>query len=127
MDFNGDRPIYIQLYEEFYRLIATGEWEAGEKVGSVRQLALDYGVNPNTVQKALQELDRAELTKSDRTRGRFVTEEEILIEKIRANSFLEACDQLIQMAQDLKMKPEIVFQLIEKRWNAREEDKNDTN
>lgn len=127
MNFDGDRPIYLQLYEEFYRLIASRQWEAGSKVGSVRQLATDYGVNPNTVQKALQELDRAGLTSSDRTRGRYVTEEEILIEKIRTHSFLEACDQLIQMAKDLQMNPELVFQLIEKRWKTMEEDPDESN
>lgn len=121
MNFDGDRPIYLQLFEEFYRLIVVGEWAPGTKIDSVRQLAMDYGVNPNTVQRALQELERKELTKTDRTRGRFVTEEEILIDKIRTNSFLEACDHLIQMAEDLQMKPEIAIDLIEKRWMDKKE------
>lgn len=127
MNFDGDRPIYLQLYEEFYRLIATRQWEAGSKVDSVRQLATDYGVNPNTVQKALQELDRSGLTRSDRTRGRYVTEEEVLIKKVRTHSFLEVCDQLIQMAHDLQMKPEIVHELIEKRWKSKEEKNDESN
>ncbi|MCD1147420.1 GntR family transcriptional regulator [Peptoniphilus sp. KCTC 25270] len=122
MEFNGNQPIYLQLLEEFYRLLTSDEWKPGEKIPSVRQLASIYGVNPNTIQKALQELERENLAISDRTRGRFITEDVALIENLRERSFLEICDQLIQVAEDLKMKPETALRFIESRWNKKEEE-----
>ncbi|MCI7551737.1 MAG: GntR family transcriptional regulator [Actinomycetaceae bacterium] len=76
---NADRPIGEQLVEEFERLIAVSEWAPGAKVPSVRTLAVKFGVNPNTVQKALTSLDQRGLLDAKSTSGRFVTTDEKLI------------------------------------------------
>ena len=73
MNFNNDRPIYIQLLEQIQILIISGNIGIGERLPSVRDLALTYKVNPNTVQKALQELENLNLIYTERTNGKFVT------------------------------------------------------
>ena len=72
-NFNNGRPIYIQLLEQLQVLIVSGNINTGERISSVRDLALEYKVNPNTVQKALQELESLGLIYTERTNGKFVT------------------------------------------------------
>ena len=69
----NDRPIYLQLMERIQTDIVSGKYKPGEKLPSVRELALDAAVNPNTMQKALSELERIGLVYSQRTSGRFIT------------------------------------------------------
>ena len=81
--FNNDRPIYIQLVEQLRIEIVSGKLKAGERLMSVRELALAAKVNPNTMQKALVELEEEGLVYTERTNGKFVTENKELIEKIK--------------------------------------------
>ncbi|RLP10584.1 GntR family transcriptional regulator [Propionibacterium australiense] len=83
MQVDDTRPIWVQLVEEFRRRIVTGQWAPESRVPSVRELAQEAGVNPNTVQRALAELDRAGLTATERTSGRFVTADAGVVEAIR--------------------------------------------
>lgn len=73
--FQSDRPIYAQLMEQMTAAIVTGGYSPGQKLEPVRELALEAGVNPNTMQRALSELEREGLVYSQRTTGRFVTED----------------------------------------------------
>ena len=73
--FRTDTPIYTQLYEQLAMAIISGVYRAGERLPAVRELAVEAGVNPNTVQRALGELEREGLVYSQRTAGRFVTED----------------------------------------------------
>lgn len=72
--FTSDAPIYIQIMDEIKLRIARGKLKAGDKVPSVRELAVLAGVNPNTMQKALSELEREGVLYSQRTSGRFVSD-----------------------------------------------------
>ena len=85
MNFNNDRPIYIQLLDQLQLLIVSGNIKLGERISSVRDLALEYKVNPNTVQKALQELESMGLIYTERTNGKFVTDDKKLIEKYKSS------------------------------------------
>ena len=116
MEFDGNRPIYLQLYETIRKQIAAGELIPGEKLESVRNLAKIYGVNPNTVQRALQELEREALIETDRTRGKFVTENKDTIDTLGKDAFFDACDQLIGVAADLSMTQETAVKLLNNRW-----------
>lgn len=71
----ADRPVYLQLLEQFERQLASGEWAAGSRLPSVRELAADAGVNPNTMQRTLQELETRGLILTQRTAGRTVTQD----------------------------------------------------
>ncbi len=72
--FNTETPIYLQIMEQIKTQIAAGELKAGQKIPAVRELAIEAGVNPNTMQKALSELEREGLLYSERTSGRFVSD-----------------------------------------------------
>ena len=79
--FDNERPIYIQLVEQLELEIVSGKLRPGERIASVRELALATKVNPNTMQKALSELERIGLIYTERTNGKFVTENKELIEE----------------------------------------------
>ena len=81
--FDSGRPIYTQLLEQIRILIISGRYPAGSKLPSVRDLAAESYVNPNTMQRALAELERSGLIYSQRTSGRFVTEDEELVKKMK--------------------------------------------
>jgi DNA-binding transcriptional regulator YhcF (GntR family) len=75
-EFKPDRPIYTQLLEQIQIRIVTGVYPPGSQLLSVRELAAQAAVNPNTMQKALAELERMELVYTKRTAGRFITGDE---------------------------------------------------
>ena len=76
-------PIYSQLVGSLKLAIASGRFDPGERLPSVRDMAVEAGVNPNTMHRALQELERDGLVYSQRTAGRFVTEEKKLIDDVK--------------------------------------------
>ncbi len=82
-NFDNERPIYIQLVELIRIKIVSGEFQRGQKIPSVRELAFMMKVNPNTMQKALVELEDEKLIYTERTNGKYVTEDEKLIEKVK--------------------------------------------
>lgn len=81
--FDNERPIYIQLVEMIRIDIVSGKFKKGQKLPSVRELALIMKVNPNTMQKALVELENEKLIYTERTNGKYVTEDEKKLEKIK--------------------------------------------
>lgn len=100
-NINSNAPIYTQLVEQLTLRIVTTEYIPGQRLKSVRELAMEAGVNPNTMQRALSELERQGLVFSLRTSGRFVTEDTKMIEDAKkqiaaeqVESFLKAMDQL---------------------------------
>ena len=82
-NLNNDRPIYLQIMERIQKDIVSGVYPPGSRIPSVRELALEAAVNPNTMQKALSELERCGLVYSLRTSGRFITEDESLLKQTR--------------------------------------------
>ena len=85
MDFNFDNniPIYIQLVDQLKLAIISDKIKPGERLLSVRELALKFKVNPNTMQRALTELERLNLIYTERTNGKYVTEDKKLIKKYK--------------------------------------------
>ena len=99
-EFDNNIPIYIQLVEQIKNKIISGELSSGERLPSVRELALITKVNPNTMQKALTELEEAGLIFTERTNGKFVTKDESLILKHKK----ELADYLTQKYLDQMQK-----------------------
>ena len=121
MEFDSKIPIYLQLLEDFKVKISTGQWQPGAKIDSVRSLASEYGVNPNTVQKALVELERDGLTETRRTLGRFVTDDKKLILNLEDDSFKKIADEFIEGARNLNLAKDEAIKNLDKYW----EDSND--
>lgn len=113
-NLDSSRPIYLQIVERVSLDIVAGKYLPGDKLPSVRDLAAEAGVNPNTMQKALSELERNGLVHSLRTSGRFITEDKDMIEQMReelaTTQIQEFLDKMRQMGFDQKK----VIQLIEK-------------
>ena len=84
-NLDSSKPIYTQIIEKIQMDILSGKYQPGARLPSVRDLAADAGVNPNTMQKALAELERSNLVHSARTSGRFITEDTVMIDKMREN------------------------------------------
>ena len=84
-ELDSDRPIFIQIVERIQMEIISGKYSPGDKLPSVRDLAAVAAVNPNTMQKALTELERTGLVYSQRTSGRFITEDAKMIEELKNN------------------------------------------
>lgn len=82
-EFDNNIPIYIQLVEQLKIYIISGKIKSGERLPSVRELALQTKVNPNTMQKALIELENLKLVYTERTNGKFVTTDQNLIDKLK--------------------------------------------
>lgn len=99
--FDNERPIYLQIYEIAKLEIVSGKLKSGQKLLSVRELALTYKVNPNTIQKALVELENDKLIYTERTNGKFVTDDQKLINKYKTNMAIEITHKYISDMNDL--------------------------
>lgn len=98
MDFKDNVPIYLQIIGEIKRRIVSGEWLPGSRVPPVRELAQGFGVNPNTMQRALAELERIGLLYAERTAGRFVSSDAEKISSIRNEMAEEyVCNFIVAM------------------------------
>lgn len=113
-EFKNDRPIYTQLIEKIELSIVSGQFPAGSKLPSVRDLATESGVNPNTMQKALSELERDGLVYSQRTAGRFITEDTQMIQKTRRNLAIEQIEQFFQQMGLLGFTREEALEIVKK-------------
>lgn len=122
MQFDTGSPLWGQLVTEFSRRIVTGAWETGGRIPGVRDLAGELGVNPNTVQRALAELERRGLCRSERTAGRYVTSDAAAIDALRAELGREAADEFVRRARGLTMPADQAQRLIKERWDVHHTD-----
>ena len=104
--FDNDRSIYVQLVEQIKSRIITGEYQPGSKLASVRELAGEAEVNPNTMQRALASLEDMGLVHAVRTSGRFVTEDQNMIEQLRKNSAIELVEEFCKKMKELGFSQE---------------------
>ena len=113
-NLNSERPIYAQIMERITMDIISGIYAPGAKLPSVRDLAQEAGVNPNTMQKALSELERTGLLFSQRTSGRFITEDFAMIEKTKEDLASIQIKEFLEKMEHIGFTKESTIQLIEK-------------
>ena len=111
--FRNDQPIYSQLIQRLTEAIVSGVYAPGEKLPSVRELAVEAGVNPNTVQRSLTELEREGLVFSQRTAGRFVTENENMIVNAKLRIADERVSEFLRSMKTLGCGRQEIISLIE--------------
>ena len=114
MKFNNEIPIYLQLFQKLALDIVTGKYLSGEKIPSVRELSNMYKVNPNTVQKALSELEEVKLIYTERTNGKFVTENKKVIEDYLESLAKEKTIIYINDMKDLGYSLKEIMEMIER-------------
>ena len=117
---NADRPIYAQLVDRIQLQIVAGQLNPGEKILSVRELAAEAAVNPNTMQKALAEMERKGLLYSQRTSGRFVTEDRELIGNVKEEMAAEQISAFLENMKQLGFNKKETIRIIEKLEEERE-------
>ena len=111
-NINSNAPIYTQLVEQLAMRIVTAEYIPGQRLKSVRELAMEAGVNPNTMQRALSELEREGLVFSLRTSGRFVTEDTKMIEDAKKQIAAEQVEGFLKVMDRLGFGKEEIVSLI---------------
>lgn len=99
--FDNNIPIYIQLVEQLKIYIISGKLEPGERLSSVRELAQQTQVNPNTMQKALAELEELKLIYTERTNGKYVTKDKDLIDKLKLEYASELSQKYLSSMKDI--------------------------
>lgn len=117
MNFDPNIPIYLQIMDEFKKNIINGEYAPSSKVKPVRELALEFGVNPNTVQRALSELERINLLRSERTSGRFISDDESLIANLRKDAASQKVDGFVKEMYDAGFKGNEIVSMIQNAVN----------
>jgi len=114
-EFASDRPISTQIVETIQKGILSGVYPPGSNMPSVRALAVDAGVNPNTMQKALAELESQGLLRTQRTSGRTVTKDERLIMRLREQTSSGYVEQYFAHMRDLGIERDAAAALVAAR------------
>lgn len=118
-EFSDDIPIYLQIMNQIKARIATGALKPGDKITSVRELAMEAGVNPNTMQKALSELEREGVLYSKRTSGRFVAESEDSTEGLQEQMARAQMENYLTAMQQLGYDGQKAIEELQKYYDAR--------
>ena len=113
-NFQPDRPIYVQLKEQIKLLIVAGAYPPGGQLPTVRDLASEAGVNPNTLQKALADLERDGLVFTQRTSGRFVTEDIKMIKEVKVELAMQQIAQFFGKMESMGYQKSETIELIKK-------------
>ena len=112
--FDNERPIYIQLVEKMKIDIVSGKYQPGDKIMSIRDLAMYYKVNPNTLQRALADLEKDGLIYTERTNGKYVTKETACIDHIKQELANDKMTKYIADMQNLGISPQESINMLQK-------------
>ena len=111
-NLDSDRPIFIQILERIRIDVISGKYQPGEKLPSVRELAAEAAVNPNTMQRAFAELERTGLVYEKRTSGRFITEDQEMIETVKSEIAKEKIRLFLDSMKELGYEKEQTLTLM---------------
>ncbi|HIR97287.1 MAG TPA: GntR family transcriptional regulator [Candidatus Merdisoma faecalis] len=114
------RPIYLQIEDLIKTNIIAGVYQPGQKLPSVRDLAAEASVNPNTMQKALTELERSGLVYTQRTSGRFITEDISKMTELKEQLAREQIQLFLKNMEQLGLSRDDIRRLLEKEWREEE-------
>lgn len=115
-DLSSDRPVYLQIVEKIQIEIVAGNYKAGDKLPSVRELAASAAVNPNTMQKALTELERTGLVYTNRTSGRFITDNQALLTQSKRKLASAEVSAFLAKMKQFHYSEEEIFSLIKELY-----------
>ena len=121
---SDDRPIWLQLSQQLARRILVGAYPPGSRLPSVRELAAEAGVNPNTMQRALAQLEAEGLVYTERTTGRFVTEDTALLEQLRDETARAMTAEYLEKMRGIGYGPAEAAKLMT-GWETKESDSNE--
>ena len=111
-NFTSDTPVYLQISDKIKKQILSGEYKLGEQIPTVRNLAVVAAVNPNTVQHAFVQLEKDGIIKSNGTAGRFVTNDQTVVDKCRIQMAQNIVDKFIREMKELSFTQEEAVLMI---------------
>ena len=114
-EFNNDAPLYLQMAEQIKAQIIANEYSLGAKLPSVRDLSMEHRVNPNTVQKALFELESQGLITTERTNGKFVTKDQSIIDRVKKQIVKSKVDEFFWAMQGLGYDKEQIINIVKNK------------
>ena len=123
-NITAGRPVYVQLVEQLELALVAGEFPPGSRIPPVRELAADAGVNPNTMQRALAQLEAEGLIRTERTTGRFVTEDTALLEKLRDETARAVTAEYLEKMRGIGYGPAQAAALVT-GWETKESERNE--
>lgn len=121
MKFNDNLPIYIQIMSLIKKRIIIGELKEGEKLASVRELSIELKVNPNTIQRSYQELEREDLVFTQRGMGTFVTEDKNIIHELKKNMAASIVEEFLSSMKSLGFNEKEIKELINEKGGKNHE------
>lgn len=111
-DFDKNIPLYLQIEEMIKLAIIKEEYKPGEKIPSVREYAVMLRINPNTINRALLELEESGLIKTQRTNGKYITEEKNIITNLKQNYIKETTNEFLKKLNEINVSKEEIIKLI---------------
>ncbi len=112
--FNNTQPIYLQIMRRLCRQVVRGELKAGAKLPSVREMALQTGVNPNTIQRVYTELERLSIAETRRGLGSYITEDTFRLKQLREDLKSEQIGSFIAGMRETGFSPEEIVEGVRK-------------
>ena len=113
MDFDANKPIYLQIIDEIKSRIVSARYAPGEKLPSLRDFAAELSVNPNTMQRALAQLEAEGLIYTERTNGRFVSKDVVIIGSIKDEQAIGCTKKYLREMHALDYHREEIHRLID--------------
>ncbi|AIS60127.1 GntR family transcriptional regulator [Listeria ivanovii] len=113
--FHTDKPIYSQICDWMKKKMVTREWKSDDKLPSVREMGASLAVNPNTVSRAYQELERAGYIYAKRGMGSFVTSEKAVFEQLKSELAEEIATRFLEEAESIGLNSQAAIELLTKR------------
>lgn len=113
--FNNETPIYLQIIEDIKLQVINNKYKPNDKLPSVRELSLLYGVNPNTIMKALSELEDIGLIYTERTNGKFINNDEGIINAVKTQTVNAMVDKFIYSMEGLGLSKKEILDIIKGR------------
>jgi DNA-binding transcriptional regulator YhcF (GntR family) len=112
MDFDKNIPIYLQIEEMIKLDIIKNKYKLGEKIPSVREYAIMLKINPNTINRALLELEEEGLIKTQRTSGKYITEDENIIKDLKQQYINKTTEEFLNKMKDINVSKKEILELI---------------
>ena len=121
-EYTASKPIYVQIADRIIREIVRNELSPGDKLPSVREMAVQSGVNPNTIQRTYSELERMDIVETRRGQGTFVTEKEEILTVLNEKVQREVIESFIRNMKELGLTKEQMIEGVEKYLGQRGEE-----
>ncbi|MCU6709566.1 GntR family transcriptional regulator [Paenibacillus sp. J5C_2022] len=113
IEFDNNMPIYLQIMNYMKKQIVIGKLGPGDKIESVRDLAAELQINPNTIQRTFQELEREGIVETKRGLGRYVTNEESIIMRIKKEMAGQLLEHFVMGMKELGFAKQDIIALVE--------------